>query len=415
MMQPSARAVALGSLRRWRTTHQFADSILQGTLASSDLKPMDRAFTQELFYGVLRNLTLLDFYLSKLRNGQLDHDSRDLLRLGLYQLFHLQLPEHAAVFETVALASSRSRPFINGVLRAAARQRTELQRCAADAPLHIRESHPNFLVARWIAAFGEESTTTLCQWNNQPPPIYARINTLRRSPDEFFASNRALRSLPQYPFFVECDSLPIDALSRGYCYIQDPSTAVAVELLEPGRNEAVLDACAAPGGKTSMIAAKTENQAQIVACDHDPERLRLLAENLSRLGATVEIIQRDWLATGAARKFKGRKFDKIFADVPCSNTGVMRRRADLRWRLTPKDFVRLPEQQAKIVEVLLPLLKPGGVLVYSTCSIEHEENEQVIDRLLRTSRGLKLEATRTLLPFRDQLDGAFAARLRFIP
>src|SRR5687768_10531621 len=178
MAPPSARALALTALREWRTGQQFADAILARLLRSTELGSPDRAFVTELFYGVLRNLTLLDFWIDALRSGRLDADARDLLRLGLYQLFLLQTPEHAAVFETVELAGARAESLVNAILRNALRKKAELLEKANTQDLGVRTSHPQFLIDRWTRNFGPENCATLCDWNNQPAPIYARINRL---------------------------------------------------------------------------------------------------------------------------------------------------------------------------------------------------------------------------------------------
>jgi len=411
MARSAARQLALTALQRWRKSHEFADRILQRLIVGSELSRSDRGFAQELFYGVLRNLTLLDFFISQLRNSAIDNLSQDLLRLGLYQLFHLRTPAHAAVFETVELASLHRRSLINGIMRNAARERHRLGSEAAQAPLHIRESHPEFLVTRWCEAFGENSAAAICRWNNRAAPIYARINTLRIRREDFLENNPMASPISTDSLFVECEGLPETAIARGDCYLQDPSTGVAVDLLEPQSGEVILDACAAPGGKTSHMAAMTKNMATIAACDRDAARLRLLRQNLSHLGAApIEFIQHDWLRDRYPGALGPKQFDKILVDTPCTNTGVMRRRVDVRWRLKPADFRQMHEQQLRIVAAVVPLLRPGGVLVYSTCSLEREENEELVEHLAREIPTLKIEKTRIILPWRDHFDGAFAAR-----
>src|SRR6266446_6560467 len=179
MAQRSARETALGALRLWRQEKRFADSIISGLLANADLTPSDRAFALELFYGVLRNLTLLDFWIGCLRGSGSDRDLRDILRFGLYQLLCLGTPEHAAVHETVELAAKKQRNVVNAILRTTTRQRTQLLARAATQPLFVRTSHPQFLVERWQRHFGDEHAEELCKWNNLPAPVYARINLLK--------------------------------------------------------------------------------------------------------------------------------------------------------------------------------------------------------------------------------------------
>lgn len=409
MAARSARQVALGALTEWREGREFADAIIQRLLDRSTLSGSDRGFANELFYGVLRNLTLLDFWIGQLRSGSLDHGSRDVLRLGLYQIFCLRTPAHAAVNETVELAGRRNRSLINAVLRSAVRGAEELQRAANTENLATRSSHPEFLVSRWTATFGAPAAEALCEWNNQPAPVYARVNGLRLSPQQFLALNPTAEPLGGKANFVRAAGLPLDALQRGACYMQDPSTSVACEMLNPQPNETVLDACAAPGGKTAILAELMQNRGMLIAADRDAARLKMLQGNLDRLGVAIaRTIRHDW-HSGASPDVEIASCDRILIDAPCTNTGVMRRRVDLRWRLTPEDIRRMPTEQLAIVRAVIPLLKAGGRLVYSTCSIEPEENEQVVAHVLQKFSFLQLDGQTSVLPFRDQFDGAFAA------
>jgi 16S rRNA (cytosine967-C5)-methyltransferase len=220
------------------------------------------------------------------------------------------------------------------------------------------------------------------------------------------------RPVPGNLNFVKVNSLPSDALERGHCYIQDPSTTIACQLLDPKPGERILDACAAPGGKTALIAEQVKNRAFIAACDREHRRVRVMRANLQRLGAQIASVEQcDWIKQPRSilQAADGR-FDRVLVDAPCSNTGVMRRRVDVRWRLTPADFGRMQERQIAIVRAVLQSLKPGGVIVYSTCSLEPEENEEVVRRILAEMPILRFEAERHSLPFRDGFDGAFAAK-----
>lgn len=415
MAQTSARRVALVALRTWRKKENFADAIISKLLSEASLASPDRAFAVELFYGVLRNRTLLDFWVGELRLARIGLDLRELLRLGLYQIFITKTSAHAAVYETVALAPKRLRPIANAILRSATRRRRELQNKAKSQPFDVRYSHPKFLIDRWKKEFGDEATKALCQWNNQPPPIYARINGLKIDRQAFLERYRKARSVPNVSNFVELPS-PTEALNQGDCYVQDPSTAIACELLQPKPGEYTLDACAAPGGKTSYLAELMGNQGLIVACDRDPARLQLLIHNLARLDVRIATIaEHDWTRDRIPEEIRSAApFGRILIDVPCSNTGVMRRRVDARWRLQPADFLRMQARQVEIARAVLPLLKPGGILVYSTCSLEREENEHVVKQLLEKMPISKLEEERRSFPFRDRVDGAYAARLRRI-
>jgi len=413
MAQLSARQIALQALRLWRKQKRFADSIIAEFLANTELTPSDRAFALELFYGVLRNLTLLDFWIGCLRASRVESDLRDILRLGLYQLLFLKTAEHAAVHETVSLASKKQRTIINAMLRAATRQRSELLARAEAQPLFVRTSHPEFLVERWQQHFGAEHAQELCEWNNLPAPVYARINLLRIDRTEFLRTYPESRPVPDNPNFVKVNSLPSDALERGHCYVQDPSTTIACQLLDPKPGERILDACAAPGGKTALIAEQVKNRAFIAACDREQRRVRAMRANFQRLGAQIALVEQcDWTRQSRSiLQSANGGFDRVLVDAPCSNTGVMRRRVDVRWRLTLADFGRMQERQIAIIRAVLRLLKPGGVIVYSTCSLEPEENEEVVRRIVAETPALRLEAQKHSLPFRDGFDGAFAAKL----
>jgi 16S rRNA (cytosine967-C5)-methyltransferase len=413
MARLSARRIALKAQRAWRKRKRFADLILSEFLAKAELTESDRAFAFELFYGVLRNLTLLDFWISCLRSSKIDADLRDILRIGLYQLFLLKTAQHAAVHETVDLGPGRQRTIINGVLRAAIRRQSELLSRADAKPLFVRTSHPQFLVERWEQHFGPQHAEELCQWNNLPAPIYGRINQLRIDREELLRLYPESRPLNRSLEFVEFNVIPTAAISRGHCYIQDPSTAIACQILNPRPGEKVLDACAAPGGKTGYIAQLMKNRGTIVACDRELERLQIVKENMVRLGIEiVHTFDHDWtrgcVPPGIASM---APFHRILIDAPCSNTGVMRRRVDVRWRLQPAGFARMQQRQLEMLRALIPLLAANGILVYSTCSLEPEENEQVVRKILDISPALRPVQEKRSLPFRDGFDGAFAAKL----
>ncbi len=405
----SARSIALAALREWRKRERFADVIIQEILGRESLGDSDRGFARELFYGVLRQLTLLDFWIGELRKGELDDESRDILRLGLYQLFVLRIPAHAAINETVELARKKQRALINGVMRSAQRDTQALFAAANAQPLAIRSSHPEFLIERWQKQFGKEATIALTGWNNIPPPVYGRINRLKIQPEEFLRAFPNTHSVSSDSDFIELAQIPADALASGFLYIQDPSTMVACAMLGAQPNEKILDACAAPGGKSAVIAQQMENRGSLIATDSQPERINRLRENLDRLGVQIaNVMSQDWIEQIKESSFT--KFDRVLVDAPCSNTGVMRRRVDVRWRLRADDFVRMQKLQLAITDNVIGLLKRDGVLVYSTCSLEPEENEQVVACLLQKHPGLKLTEQKFLMPFRDGIDGAFAAK-----
>ncbi len=412
-MEKSARSLALAALRHWREGRDFADKIVAELFGRSTLGSADRAFALELFYGALRNLSLLDFWIAQLRPASVDLNSRDLLRLGLYQVLLLEAAAHAAVYETVELAPPRARGLVNALLRRALRERESLTSAAAQQPLAVRYSEPEFLVAKWTRQFGAETVAELCRWNNQAAIVHARINSLNISAADFARKYPESVSLGPRAGFVALPH-PAAALANGDCYIQDPSTTLAAELLAPTPNETVLDACAAPGGKSAQLAGLMKNSGTLISADRDEARLDRLRENLNRLGvANVAIVRCNWLDPDSIRAaaFQAQTFHKILVDAPCSNTGVMRRRVDVRWRLRPDDFSRMQSQQLTILRNVATLLKPGGSLVYSTCSLEPEENETVVARFLEEQLAFRLTSSEQSVPWRDGCDGAFAARL----
>jgi 16S rRNA (cytosine967-C5)-methyltransferase len=409
----SARTLALSALTRWRNGTEFVDRIIEQTFELSGLGASDRGFALELFYGVLRNLRLLDFWIGQLRAEPIEARARDLLRLGLYQIMFLQTPAHAAVFETVELARPRVRNLINAILRRALREEIALTNAADTQPLPVRFSEPEFLVEKWTRQFGAQATLELCQWNNRPAPIYARVNQLRMTVADFLHRYPGSFALPGSANFVGLpDSKAVPR--NGDAYVQDPSTAIACEMLRPSPGEHLLDTCAAPGGKTVYLAEMMANQGLLVAADLNDLRLARLRDNLVRLGVTnVRPVQCDWRDENSIRAagLAQESFDKILIDAPCTNTGVMRRRVDVRWRLQPDDFIRMSRRQLVILRAAAKLLKFGGSLVYSTCSLEPEENDGVIAEFLGNHPDFRLTDRRERLPFRDQFDGAFVARL----
>ncbi len=408
-----ARHVAFGALRAWQEYGDRADTIIASILSRGKLTKSDRAFSLELFYGVLRNITLLDFWLGCLRAASIDPDLRDVLRLGLYQLFFLGTPDHAAVNESVEMVPPKQRGFINGMLRTAVRDRDELRRKAKVQSLAIRMSHPPFLVSRWQRAFGLEATAQLCEWNNSRARIYARVNRLKLDPEQFAQRYPETEELPGQPEFRSCSEVPHEALKRGHCYIQDPSTIMAGALLDPKPDETVLDACAAPGGKTGHLAQLMQNKGVLIATDREPERMKRLNENIARLGAEiVKVHQHDWARDKVPKAIEDvGLFDRILIDVPCTNTGVMQRRVDVRWRLRPESLPELRDLQMEILRHAAGFLKPGGTLVYSTCSLEAEENEEAVQQFLLEFPNWRLVEQRVCRPFVNHYDGAFAAKI----
>ena len=406
---PSSRKLAHDLLQEWNRGEQYAAALLDETVSANRLDARDAALLQTIVLGCLRHLSLLDHWMDYLTDGKhLEREAEWILRSGLVQLLILQMPPHAVVNETVGLAG-RARGLVNAVLRRADREREALMAERDHLPPSIAFSQPEFLVQRWTKQFGADQARALCAWNQEPSSVYVRLNELM--PD-------ALATLKQAPGiedigdgFYQCDSLPRAALAAGACYAQDPSTAVAPRLLAPQAGETVLDACAAPGGKTALLAQLMGNEGTVIASDSSSSRIRRMGGNLQRLHVrNARTFLHNW-SKSLPFPWGDLRFDRILLDVPCSNTGVMRRRVDVRWRLKLDEFKSIAALQLQLIKAVIPVLKPGGTLVYSTCSLDAEENEQVVQKALAEIPGLRLVETKQVLPQRDGFDGAYAAKL----
>jgi 16S rRNA (cytosine967-C5)-methyltransferase len=433
--QTKPREIAVNVLLKREEKSAFTEDLLNELLKKQPLKPQDRRLVHELVLGIVRWQDTLDWLVARKTSGRQQTPTLQiLLRLGLYQMFWLdRIPGYAAVNESVDLArrmglASQS-GFVNAVLRSYGRER-EATQILLDKTKQERPglgfSHPEWLYHRWQSLWGLEATSQLMAWNNGPASTFARINTLRASTADLLQAwdQEKVKSLARTWDWTGRDlvfellehpsleSLP--SLQQGWFYIQDPSTLLAPTLLNAQPGERILDACAAPGGKTTLIAQCMQNQGRIVAEDIHAERLNRVAENCRRLGVTcvdAQLIPDDSNPPLPPTQTQ-TLFDRILVDVPCSNTGVMRRRVDLRWRLKPEELDRLSQLQLKILRRAAPRLKPGGILVYSTCSLEPEENQAVVKQLMDENPAFQLEQERQLRPFADQVDGAYAARLR---
>ena len=415
-------------MRHQRTSDYIEDLLDQG-LADSGLAQPDRGLLQELVYGTVRWQALLDWLIARQTGGRKQKQIvQVLLRTAFYQLFWLdRIPDHAAVNETVNLARhfgcGPQAGFVNALLRAALREREAIRQALGELKASqpaLGYSHPAWLCERWAKQWGDETLRRLLDWNNAPPPTWARVNTLRTRSEGLreiwaqegtevrFQSFSWAEALLVYELVSHRPLAQLPSFQRGGFYVQDPSTLLAPCLLNPKPGETILDFCAAPGGKTTLLAQLMGNRGRIVAHDTAEERLELVRQNCLRLGVTcVETATPGLLEqrVGAAL------FDRVLVDVPCSNTGVLRRRVDLRWRIRPEEISRLCSVQSGILAAAAARLKPGGVLVYSTCSLEPAENAEMIRSFLKENPCFRLQMDRTLLPFADAVDGAYAARL----
>lgn len=408
-IMPNARLLALQLLTKWDHSQRHAQDLLGEAFQDKSIQAKDKPLVQHLVFGVLRQRRLLDKWIWKLRKGKLDDDTRRILQLGLFQLFHTRVPDHAAVNETLRLASSKTRGLANAILRRATREREALEKLAIETSPAVRFSLPDFLYDKWLGQFGKKETEKLCQWCQEPAPIYFRRNELH--PESLkLCKDQGLKRVKvgERDDFYQIDEIPQMLLDGGVGYIQDPATLLACDLLGVKSGHRVLDAFAAPGGKTAYLTQVMGNEGTLIATDTVDKRLERLRENLQRLGVKRPMVkQADWSEPHPELEL----FDRILLDVPCSNTGVLRRRVDLRWRLAPEVFAEMAELQFTLASNALKQLRPGGRAVYSTCSIEPEENEQLVDRLLKNDPSLDRREVVTSMPQTDGFDGAFATLL----
>lgn len=418
------REIAVNLLCEHAEGRQYLEDLFEQNDAKNSLSPSDRGLLQEITFGAVRWQATLDWLIKRRTGGRVQKTVlQAILRLGLYQLLWLdRIPAHAAVHEMVELAKVKGfgpqSGFVNAVLRGYAREipaaKALLNELKSNDPA-LGFSHPAWLVERWEKLFGPENCRTLLEWNNQPPPTYARLNRLRAPADELRERwdkegiEPSLESFPwsatteMYHLFRHPPFSLMESFQRGLFYVQDPSTLLAVELLDPKPGESVWDMCAAPGGKTLFIAQKMSDTGRIIATDSSKDRLRAVEENYRRLG--IKSVETNLYPN------ESEQFDRILVDAPCSNTGVMRRRVDLRWRIRPSEFARLAEVQLGLLKTAARHLKPGGTLVYSTCSIEPDENEKVLQQFLGAFPAYRLESQRALTPFNDHVDGAYVGKL----
>jgi len=403
------RQAAVSALRAWAKGQDYAESLVERHAQRRKLNAADRKLLHAILYSVLRNRSLLDHWIGKLRKGKLDPDTRDVLRVGLCQTLLLGLPDHAAVNETVEAGKAAVHGLINAVLRRSIQLRQQLLDEVGHLPAPIAHSHPEWLYKRWRKAYGKPAALELMKWNNKPSTTSFRLNPL--APDYDPDADYPGRPVHGADGFYELDGpLPHELINAGSVYIQDPATRHCVELLDPKPGEAILDACAAPGGKAFLIAAAMGTGASLTCTDSNPKRLPRLQENLQRLHITDAKVQaHDWTKSAPAEWHEA--FDAILLDVPCSNTGVIRRRVDVRWRLKPLDIETIRHTQLQILANALPCLRPGGRIVYSTCSIEDSENRELVRDFLAEHEELKLVNDRRILPFEHHTDGAYAARI----
>ena len=385
-MKANSRRAAAFALASWMATREYPSGLLPDG--------PDRAFVQDLVYTAVRRLRALRFVTGKLVAKRPRGELEALILVGAAQILYMpDVPDFAAVSETVEaakLSGKGAASFVNGVLRSLLRRRAELEAALAAEPLAARESFPSRLVERWTARYGEKDAEALCRLFNEPAGTYLAWKPgTGREPFE------------KLPRATKVDG--VEGYAEGLFVVQDPATAGAVELCRAKPGMRILDLCAAPGGKSVQLAWRLGGEGRVVAAEVNANRRRRLAENAARCAAgVVEVVE---------APAEGELFDAVLADVPCSNTGVLRRRPDARWNWNEKRLAELVELQAGIFDRAAGFVAPGGALVYSTCSLEPEENRMQVDAFTGRHPGFAVADERESLPFRTGTDGAYACRL----
>lgn len=436
----SPRQLIIKLLDRLDQTNVYADWLFENVISKAKLSDQDKGLIQEILFGVIRWQNQLDWIIKQLYQGNLNKAPRyfrHILQMSIYQLMYMdRIPAYAAINEAVGLAKSKGGAYwgnkVNGILRAFERGRDQINLPKIEADpiqyISIKFSHPSWLVQRWIHRYGIDQTISLCTANNRIPDISLRTNCLKinvQKLQELLSSSQIVISRSGYlNNFLVAERVPdlsnFEPFTNGFFSIQDVSAGLACELLAPQPAETIIDLCAAPGGKTTYLAELTQDNANILAVDIYRHRLNLVRDNLMRLGLkSVQLIH----ANGT--QFSCDAVDKIIVDVPCSGLGVLSKRVDLRWKRTPEQIKDLTNLQFKLLENAAKLLKPGGALVYCTCTIEPEENEEIVAKFLNVNKRFHLEDASNYVPSQTTdsssfvytfphhhgIDGSFAARL----
>jgi 16S rRNA (cytosine967-C5)-methyltransferase len=434
------RGTAVKLLNRVDRTDSYLDKLLDAELRSPDLNDLDKGLLTEIAHGVLRWQSRLDWVLNGFSHGNFaksEINIKNALRVALYQILFLQrIPHAAAVNEAVEfvkrIRGEKPAGLVNAVLRNIIRNIDGIRYPDRKADemqyLSVFYAHPQWLVKRWVSRFGVEEATKLFQANNERPRLSLRINTLRIEPATFLKQLEQQKinytGSSHIDYFVKVKGLTrigqMELFRKGMFTIQDESAALPGILLAPRPSDRVADLCAAPGGKTTHLAELMKNNGEIVAIDKYEAKVNLIRASCERLGCTnVSLHAAD------ATQYEQEAVDKVLLDAPCSGLGVLAKKPDIKWKRDISDLHKLREVQLQFMESAARLLKPGGVLVYSTCTTEPEENQGVVQEFLRTHSDFQLDhagqyVSKDLVttdgyietfPHRHEMDGSFAARL----
>ncbi len=411
----NAREASLLALNRIEDEGAYINLALSDILGTQQMDPRDKRLAAEITYGVVTYKMTLDWLISQAANrpaNKLDKIVLAVLRIGFYQLFYLdRVPESAACNTTVELIKNSKKrglaPFVNGVMRGALRNKETFPWPSREddeaAYLSLKYAHPQWLVSRWLSRFGSKQTEDLLLANNNAAPVSIRTNTLRISCPELIATLKE-QGVKAVPGQVTPEALIIEgggsltelaAYRSGYFQIQGESAMLTSRVLDPAPGDRVLDGCSAPGGKTTHLAQLMNNQGEIIALDIHAHRLALVESNCRRLG--VDIVRTQCMDVREAAGELGF-FDRILLDVPCSGFGVIRRKPDLKWSRKEEDIKKLAKVQKEILNAAAEILKPGGVIVYSTCTNEPEETDEVIKAFLSFHSDFAVSAPHSYLP-----------------
>ncbi|MHA0857308.1 16S rRNA (cytosine(967)-C(5))-methyltransferase RsmB [Paenibacillus sp. CMAA1364] len=448
--QWTARELAMDVLTKVEEEGAYSNLQLNAGLQRASFIKEDAALATELVYGTIARLNTLDYFLRRYVTKGMDKLQpwvRNLLRISLYQFMYLdRIPPHAVVNEAVNIAKNRGHQgisgMVNGVLRSILRSIDELVLPEDLEPamrISLQHSHPKWLVKRWIAQYGEQIAENICAANNEPPSISVRVNTMMISREQLLLDmgKQGVVAIPS-PLTAEGilvtsgGNMALTAWYReGILSVQDESSMLVADAVGPKPGMRVLDCCAAPGGKTAHMAELMKDEGTIVANDLYPHKEVLIRQQADRLGLTsIKTTIGD--ALELQDKYQEGSFDRILVDAPCSGLGVIRRKPDLKWVKTKEDIEKIAIVQCELLERISPLLRVGGILVYSTCTIDRIENEEMVQQFLAKhpqfematddpvswknlnsntlSRGVGLQ----ILPQDFKSDGFFIARIQRI-